>query len=407
MSRQVAGQGTKPHKWRGRWRAALTIGYDRDGKQLREWVYAATRGECQDKLDKLKEARNTGIILDERITLGQWLDEWLSGQRLRIKARTVDLYERDVNLLGRRVKSKQLRKITARDLEREIQHVATAVSADAANKVRATLRAALEDAAYKDLISVNPAKRVRRVEHEPKAVKVWTAEQVLKFTRFTAQGRPLETRPGEFEACHLHAFFYLALTTGARSGELIALTWDDIQGDELHITKTVTGAGENRTVGPPKSKAGRRVNQLPVDTLAALHAHRERLATLGLESAGLVFPAESGLMLDSSNVGRALKTWARLAGIRKDHWLTPHELRHTYASMAISAGMTPVDLARQIGHADPGFTLKRYAHFFERATRQAAPSLEALTGAVDNSPVEAVRDAGSGIRSGIPGESGN
>lgn len=401
------GQGTKPHKWRGRWRAALTVGYDRDGKQLREWVYGATRGECQEKLDKLKEDRNTGIILDERITLGQWLDEWLNGQKLRIKPRTVEIYRRDITLLGNRVKGKQLRKVTARDLEREIQHVAAAVSADAANKVRATLRTALEDAAFKDLISVNPAKRVRRVEHETKAVKVWTAAQVLQFTRFTAQGRPLETRPGEFEACHLHAFFYLALTTGARSGELIALTWDDIQGDELHITKTVTGSGGNRTVGPPKSKAGRRVNQLPADALAALQAHRERLATLGLESAGLVFPAESGLMLDSSNVGRALKTWARLAGIHKDHWLTPHELRHTYASMAIASGMTPVDLARQIGHADPGFTLKRYAHFFERATRQAAPSLETLTGAVDNSTAESVREAGSGIRSGISAETVN
>lgn len=397
MSRQVAGQGTKPHKWRGRWRAALTIGHDRDGRQLRTWVYGGTQGECQDKLDKLKEARNTGIILDERITLGQWLEEWLNGQKLRIKPRTVSIYQRDISLLGQRILAKQLRKVTARDLEREVQHIATSISGDAANKVRAMLRTALEDAAFKDLISVNPAKRVRRVEHEAKAVKVWTAAQVLQFTRFTAQGRPLETRPGEFESCHLHAFFYLALTTGARSGELIALTWADVQGDELHITKTVTGTGKSRGVGPPKSKAGRRVNQLPPDAVAALQAHRAHLAAIGLESAGLVFPAESGAMLDSSNVGRALRTWARLAGLPREAWLTPHELRHTFASMAIASGMSPVDLAKQVGHADPGFTLKRYAHFFERAKRQAAPSLEQLMGPVDNP----ASDAGSGIRSGI------
>lgn len=399
MSRQVAGQGTKPHKWRGRWRASLTIGFDRDGKQIRQWVYGVTQGECQAKLDKLREEAASGVILDERITLGQWLHEWLEGQKRRIKPRSVAIYQRDIDLLGERVKAKQLRKVTPRDLEREIIHVADTISGDSANKLRGTLRSALEDAAFKNLITVNPAKRVKRVEHEPREVKVWTAEQVLQFTLFTAQGRPLATRPGEFERCHLHAFFYLALVTGARSGELIALTWDDVQGSEIHINKTVTGAGKDRTVGPPKSRAGRRVNDLPADAVAALAEHRERLRELGLDATGLVFPAESGAMLDSSNVGRALRTWAKLAGIPESHWLTPHELRHTYASMAISAGMSPVDLARQIGHADPGFTLKRYAHFFERAQRRAAPSLEALTGAVS--------EAGSGIRSGISRETVN
>src|SRR5699024_5614828 len=142
-------------------------------------------------------------------------------------------------LLGERVKAKQLRRVRARDLEREILHINDTISGDAANKVRATLRAALEDAAFKELIAVNPALRVRRVEHQARPVKVWTAAEVRKFTTYTAQGRPLATRAGEFEPCHLHALFYIALVTGARSGELICLTWNDINGNELSINKTI------------------------------------------------------------------------------------------------------------------------------------------------------------------------
>ena len=82
-------------------------------------------------------------------------------------------------------------------------------------------------------------------------------------------------------------------------------------------------------------------------------------------------------MANHSNVRRSLHAWADKAGVPK---IRLHDLRHTYASMAISAGMNAVELARQLRHVDASFTLRKYAHFFERATPRQAPTLAELTG---------------------------
>lgn len=379
MSRQVNGQGRKPHRWRGRWRAYLTTGYDRDGKPIREYCYGKTEAECQAALDKLRLDFAAGRTDTENITLGDWLEEWLASKKRRIKPRTNDLYQRDIDTLGARIKKIKLKKLTPRDFEREIAGIADEKnSTNAANKVRATVHTALEDAVYQHVLAGNPISRVRTLKHESKAPKVWTGEEVLKFTAYTAQGRPMRTKPGEFEPCEYHALFYTILVTGARIGELIPLTWGDLTINQLHINKTITGTGKSRTVGPPKSRAGNRILGLPEDGVITLQEHRKRLGARATTESSLVFPTSAGTMLESSNAVRALKSWSVLAEVTP---LTPHELRHTFASMAIAAGMTPVDLARQLGHSDPSFTLRRYTQFFHRAQVQAVPSLRTLTGA--------------------------
>lgn len=402
MSRQVAGQGTKPHKWRGRWRAALTTGYDRDGKQIREWVYGRTQGECQDKLDELRKEHAT--LSDDAaadLNTGDYLREWLAGVERRHKKKTHDLYQRDVSMLGDRFMRKRLRRITVTDVEREILAIAREKdSNDAANRVRRTLRNALNAAIKRRLLDFNPATAVDALKHEVKAPTVWTGAEVLTFIQLTEVGRPLKTKPGEFEACELHALFRTVLVTGLRTSEVTALTWDDVDLERgfLSVNKAQTGTGAARTVGTPKSRAAHRLLGLPLDAVATLAAHRDRLSAQGLLSSGLVFPTSEGTMFDGRNVHRALRYWARVAGVTE---LTPHELRHTYASMAIAGGMSPVELARQLGHVDPGFTLRTYVHFFERAQARSVPSLTDLAGAVDNS----VSEAGSGIPSGTASDS--
>lgn len=383
------------------WRAYLTVGYDREGKPLREYVYAQTEKACQAKLDKLKADFAAGRIDGSTITLGAWLADWIAGKERRLKPRTIELYKRDIDLLGSRIKRKALQKVTPRDFEQEIRGIAEEKSANAANKVRATVHTALEDAVYQHVLASNPLSRVRTLKHEARMPNVWAGEEVLQFTSYTARGRPLSTKPGEFERCEYHALFYTILVTGARIGELMPLTWDDITGNQLSISKTLSGSGKKQTVGPPKSKAGNRIVGLPEDGVITLLEHRERLDARG-HGHGLVFPTLAGTMLEPSNAVRALGVWCRLAGVKR---LTPHELRHTFASMAIAAGMTPVDLARQLGHSDPSFTLRRYAHFFNRVQVQAVPSLRTLSGAgdpVDNSAEKSVGGILGGTSSDLP-----
>ena len=114
--------------------------------------------------------------------------------------------------------------------------------------------------------------------------------------------------------------------------------------------------------------------------LSVLAEHKRQLGLAGLPvvDSAHMFPSEGGGPLNHSNTRRALHHWADKAEVPR---IRPHDLRHTYASMSIAQGASPADLARQLGHADPGFTLKRYVHFFERARPREVPTLAELTGA--------------------------
>ena len=133
--------------------------------------------------------------------------------------------------------------------------------------------------------------------------------------------------------------FYLALTAGLHAGELMALEWTDPKRDRLRISRTASVKG---SVGPTKCKAGCRILTLPADTLEVLQQHKRGLREAGLDSP-LLFPTSSGSMVNHSNLRRCLHAWAHKAGVPR---IRVHDLRHTYASMAISAGVNAAELAR-------------------------------------------------------------
>lgn len=378
MTRNADGLGTRPHKWRGRWRGGLTVGYDALGKPDRRWVYAPTQGECQEKLDELRKQHKAGLLAARHTahSLGAFLDDWLEQKALEVKPRTIKIYRSELAHVTKVLGKKRLESIKPADVQKMMRAIngsevtfgkgrarrTVRLTARAANQAKGILSNALDDAMVLGLIAANPARPVRSLRHDPAQLTVWTAADIVQFTNTTLAG-----------ACAYHALYYLALTAGLRAGELLALEWDDLTGDRLHVARTANSDG---LVTAPKSRASDRLIALPPDTVATLEEHRTGLRSEGIASP-LVFPTPSGGMTNHANVRRGLHAWAVRAGVPK---IRVHDLRHTFASMAIAAGANPVDLARQLGHEDAGFTLKRYAHFFERATPRAALTLAQLTG---------------------------
>jgi integrase len=146
----------------------------------------------------------------------------------------------------------------------------------------------------------------------------------------------------------------LALGTGARVGELAALDWSDIDIDAA--TVTVRGSlGRGGIVGPPKSRRGRRIVALPPFAIAALRRELDRSG--GLVQAGPVLADAAGRRLTIERTGerwRDLRIRAGLDGVRF------HDLRGTAATLALSAGVTPTEVARSLGH-DPAVLMRTYA----------------------------------------------
>jgi integrase len=175
----------------------------------------------------------------------------------------------------------------------------------------------------------------------------------------------------------------VALFTGLRRGELLALRWCDIDLD--HGKLTVAGALEQSKAGvrlkEPKTRAGRRTISLPAIVVEALRAQRqaqlERCLLLGQgrpPADGLVFPAADG----GHDTPRAFtQRWERCTA-RLGLAFSWHSLRHAHASMLIAAGVPITEIAERLGHADPTVTLKTYAHVFSRDDRGAADAIDRL-----------------------------
>ena len=364
MARNAHGEGQAPHKWQGRWRAALTTGFNEKGKQQRKYCYGKTREECLKKWQDLKRQHQDGTLpTGPSMNVKQWFDHWTKVKEKEISARTLEDYGYTLRHILSRIGRVKLDKLTPLHVQRMQLAVADAVSARAAVQARGLVHNALDDALKLGLVARNVAAAVTPVKYDKPEFQIWTAAEVVKFLEFA-------------KASPYYPLYYAALTLGMRPGELIALHWDDLDGNKVHVRHNVSIVKNKPILGAPKTKRGNRILTLPDDTLEVLKQHREALAQ-DMCNSPLVFPSRTGGFLQHGNLLRTLRLYTERAEITQ---VRMHDLRHTYASMRIAHGADIVRLSRDLGHANASFTLDTYAHLFARHQQRDAPSLFELTG---------------------------
>lgn len=224
------------------------------------------------------------------------------------------------------------------------------------NKTIDVLQAVLALAREYGHIADNPAtgRRRRLKATKPRPVHLDAAEPIQALLDAAAI---LDADP-RHRMRDRHAIVATLLFAGLRAHELCQLRWRDIDlpGARLHVTRSKTDAGR------------RTIDLLPI-LRAILAAHRDRGPAPDPDD--LVFPTESGTQRDKGNLrNRVLQPTIpvadRLLAERGHpplpHGLTPHKLRHTYASILVACGTDPATVMHQLGHTDPHFTLRTYVH---------------------------------------------
>jgi integrase len=175
----------------------------------------------------------------------------------------------------------------------------------------------------------------------------------------------------------------LALATGARRGEILALTCGNV--DLIKGTMRIERSLEQTKAGlrfkAPKTKHGRRTVPLPPIAVEVLQAHRRRQLELRLafgqgklEPGTLLFTTIDGDPIPPNNLSR---DWRRFVQARKLPEISFHGLRHSHVSALIASGLDPLTVARRVGHSNPAVTMKTYAHMFEQTDTAAANAIEA------------------------------
>jgi integrase len=335
----------------------------------------ATKKEASAALAKaLAAVEDRTFTAPDTITVGAYLAAWLDG--LDRKPATLEAYRRVVErhltpALGRG----RLQMLTAVQIKAGYRALLDkGLSPTTVQLVHQVLSKALSDGVHDGLLPSSPAAKVKAPARARPEMQTWTREQVVAFLAHVADGR-------------LAAMWRLFLTTGMRRGEVAALRWQDVDLDRAALSVRQTGniIGGVWTVGTPKGRgdATAKSRRLALDagTVAALRAHRtaqlqERLAWgADWQDQGLVFVREDGSPINPSTIGQHLTVRAKQAGLPH---VRVHDLRHTYATLALEAGVHPKVVSERLGHANIGITLDLYSHVSEGMDRGAADLVAGL-----------------------------
>lgn len=256
-----------------------------------------------------------------------------------------------------------------------------------------TLRNILEYAVYVDYLKENPTKKLKatdRPQREPHEIDFLENEDAVKFMACLDS----EEEKAYWEKQHRTNLFWKTLCntlilTGLRRGELVGLQWGDLDKKNLllNIRRNVTLDTSNKTETDPEKKIhigltkGKEIRKVPISKY--LLSLFEQLKTEQDNKFGFLMPSafvfcretDAFLPVYPSEPTRMMRKYIKRHGLPD---MSPHDLRHTAASLAIEAGADVKQVQTLLGHKDPAITLKFYAGITEAKNREAVEGIENL-----------------------------
>ncbi len=348
-----------------------------------------TKRECQEALNEALAALRAGTFVEpSQRTLGVFLvDEWLPAIRPpKMRPSTWLSYQKNVErhivpALGhlplQRLTPAQLAAFYRALLEHGRRDGRGGLAPKTIRNIHGALHAALKDAVRWGYVARNVAAAADLPKGMLPEMHVWSPEQLRAFLDHVRSDR-------------LYAAWLLLATTGMRRGEVAGLRWVDVDLDAGRLSPRRPRVVVNYevVVSEPKTAKGRRSLALDPATVAALREHRvrqleERLAVgPRWRDSGLVFTWPDGRPLHPERFSRWFEQHARAAGLPK---IRLHDVRHSYATAALAAGIPAKVVSERLGHANIAITMDTYSHVLPGLDAQAAGTVARLIlGDADN-----------------------
>lgn len=366
------GEGSITRCKNGNWCAQYTV-YTPQGRK-RKTIYGKSRSQVATKLARALSDREDGFLFDAAsLTLGEYLDRWLTDSvKDTVRLTTYQGYERICRLhikpsLGR-VRLKDLTMAHVRSLYKE--RLKAGLAPRMVQLIHVTLHKALKQAVRDGLVPRNVTEAVTPPRPENKEIRPLSPEQARALL-VAAKGERFE------------ALYVLAITTGMRQGELLALKWEDIdlEAGTLQVRRTLsTATGGGFRFGAPKTAKSRRSIKLPNRALSSLKKHRkaqleERMRLAGLfADHGLAFTSRGGTPVSRQDlITRSFKPLLKKANLPDIRF---HDLRHTCATLLLGKGVHAKFVQELLGHATISITLDTYSHVLPGMGDAAAGAMD-------------------------------
>jgi integrase len=363
---------------RQRWIATVTIGFDGRGKRITRKASDKTKTAAKDKLKEILRDHEDGLAVGpHNYTVAEAVRYWLTYGLNGRSSGTVENYTylangRILPALGAR----KLRDLSAEDVDRWLAKEAKACSTRTLRLLHSILNRAVKHAQARDKVKRNvvmlcdvPTGQEGRPS---KSLTLAQAEAVLAAA----------------EDSRLHAYIVLSLLIGARTEELRALNWDEVDLDgkpkaRPPLPPSISVLRSVREGGDTKTRKSRRRLAMPIRCVDALRTHQQRqpadrlAAGKDWQEHGLVFASMVGTELDSHNVRRAFRTVVTAAGLNGEEW-TPREMRHSFVSLLSDSGVPMEHISRLVGHSGTAVTEAVYRQQIRPVMEEGATAMDQI-----------------------------
>ena len=380
--KRANGEGNIRKRKDGRWEGRYTAGHDPEtGKPIYRNVLGKTQSEVKEKLKTaIQETQSLDFSKTGQYTVGQWMDVWYENYaKVKVRPSSHQTYKGYIeNHIKPNIGDIPLEKLTTLDLQRlyktllargrvdrlESKGQPKGLSPKTVRNIHQILSSALKLAQEQRLILTNPAEGCALPKVERREMKTLPVEQLQSFLREAKDS-------GVFE------LYYLELATGLRRGELLGLKWEDIdlEHGDLRVRRQIARINGKVVEAPLKTKNAYRTLPLAEDTISILKEQKKKVG-----SSPWVFPSATGGPISPDSVLHMLHRVLKRAGLPQVRF---HDLRHTFATLALQNGVDIKTVSGMLGHFSAGFTLDTYAHVTTSAQKAAANTMgKLLSGSV-------------------------
>ena len=369
--RRPSGDGMVRKREDGRWEGRIVVGHKENGDSIFRYVSAKSQKALMKKLHQSIEAyRDVNLSEDSRMPLGDWLDRWLEEYvSPAVRESTLRGYRQYIECyIKPRLGDKPVCKVTAADVQalyREVQRngrktehpeYGYALSGSTIRSLHGVFHQAMDVAVQERLTARNPTEDVTLPKKKSAAKQILNDEQLERFME------EIKKDPV------WHDFFYTELTTGMRRGEICGLMWSDFDGKKGTLTVRRTlhrRKGGGLTTGETKTGKGRRTITLPPSTAQLLRERQKYSCSQWI----FPNPLRPESPVSPGSAYNHMKTLLKNAGLPRIRF---HDLRHTFATHALTSGVDAKTLSGILGHTKASFTLDTYTHVTGDMHRRAA-----------------------------------
>ena len=371
--KRANGDGSIRKRKDGRWEGRYVVGHDPvTGKMISRNVLGKTQAQVKEKLrTAIENSKRLDYTQTGKYTVGQWMDEWFEAYaKVKVRPSSHQTYKGYIeNHIKPNIGDIPIEKLTSLQLQKfyrllltegrvpriESEKQPRGLSAKTVRNINQVISSAMDMAVRHKLILTNPTEGCELPKVEHREMKTLPAEQLGAFLR-------------EAKESGVYELYYLDLATGLRRGELLGLKWEDIdlQNGIIHVRRQVARVDGEVKELPLKTKNAYRsisISQDAVAMLTEMEAHR---------SSDYVFPSSTGGPISPDSVNNMLHRVLKRAGLPSIRF---HDLRHTFATLALQNGVDIKTVSGMLGHFSAGFTLDTYAHVTTSAQKEAARTM--------------------------------